>query len=121
MVLPEAMACGLPCVSFACPCGPSEIITDGEDGFLVPPGDVRTLARRVQRLMDDESLRRSMGAEARRNIRRFSPAQVMAQWEALFAELCKRPVLGEEFSKAISSPSGLPDVGQDPQPRNDAE
>ena len=89
MVLPEAMACGLPCVSFACPCGPSEIITDGEDGFLVPPGDVRTLAGQVQRLMDDESLRRHMGAAARRNIRRFSPAQVMAQWEALFAKLCQ--------------------------------
>lgn len=88
MVLPEAMACGLPCVSFACPCGPAEIITDGEDGYLVPPGDVRALADRLLELMGDEELRRRMGAAARRNIRRFAPGAVMERWEALFSELC---------------------------------
>lgn len=88
MVLLEANACGVPAVSFACKCGPRDIITDGQNGFLVPQDDIDTFAQRVCRLIENEPLRKEMGAAARKNIEeRFSEEIVMRQWEELFAEL----------------------------------
>ena len=84
LVLAEAMSCGLPCVSFDCPYGPSEIITDGEDGLLAENGNVEVLAQKMERLMSDEELRKSMGAKAIQNITRFKPGAIMAQWMNLF-------------------------------------
>lgn len=89
MVLIEAMACGVPCVSFDCPCGPSEIIADGEDGFLAPNNDTEALARGLRKLMEDDALRYQMGAKARDNVRRFMPEIVLKQWDDLFKTLVK--------------------------------
>lgn len=86
MVLVEAMGCGVPCVSFACPCGPRDIIEDGANGFLVDPGDIEGLAGGMTRLMKDDGLRKKMGMEARRVTERFSEEAVMAQWMKLFNE-----------------------------------
>lgn len=90
MVLPEAMACGLPCVSFMAPCGPSEIITQGEDGFLVPIDDIHELSEKLSILIADAHLRVKMGERARQNIMRYSVVQVMKQWERLFDLLLKK-------------------------------
>ncbi|GHT24685.1 glycosyl transferase [Bacteroidia bacterium] len=87
MVLTEAMACGVPCISFDCPHGPSEIITDGEDGFLVETGNVTQFADRMMLLMADAELRKEMGRKAKRNIQRFSPEVIMKQWDKLFHEI----------------------------------
>lgn len=87
MVLIEAMACGVPCVSFTCQCGPSSIIKDGEDGMFVPPNDIDALAYSVVRLMDNDELRKSMGAKAYVNVRRFSQESVMKKWIELFDSL----------------------------------
>ncbi len=87
MVLLEAQACGLPIVSYACPCGPSDIITDGEDGYLVSPGDKKLFAERLVQLMSDEDLRRCMGAQAYRGSQRFTQENVMKQWLDLFTKL----------------------------------
>jgi glycosyltransferase involved in cell wall biosynthesis len=65
LVYLEAMACGLPVV--ACSgSGASEIVDDGQNGFLVPPHDVEALAGALRRLLADDELRRVMGARARR-------------------------------------------------------
>ena len=87
LVLVEAESMGLPVVSYACPCGPRDIIRDGQDGFLVEPGDMETFAARLRQLIEDEELRRRMGQAAKVNSQRFSLDNVMKQWEDLFAEL----------------------------------
>lgn len=90
MVLIEAMACGLPCVSFDCPCGPSDIIRDGEDGLLVTNGDVRQLSQKMERLIQDGDLRRRMGRKARENVMRYSKDRIMGQWKELYEQLVRR-------------------------------
>lgn len=84
MVLIEAMACGVPTVSFACPCGPSDIISDGIDGYLVPDFDVDLFAGRLLSLMSADKERIEMGLRARDNMMRFRQVDVMRRWMALF-------------------------------------
>ena len=86
MVLVEAMTCGLPVVSFDCRSGPSDIVRDGEDGWLVRSGDVGAFAARLDALVSDPALRRAMGAAAFANVRRFDEDLVMRRWLALFEE-----------------------------------
>jgi glycosyltransferase involved in cell wall biosynthesis len=87
MTVVEAMRCGLPVVSTACPVGPPEIIADGVDGLLVPVRDPDALAAGLLRLINDDPLRHRMGLAARANARRFDPATVAADYERLFTEL----------------------------------
>lgn len=87
MVLLEAMSCGVPCVSFDTPHGPRNIIRDGEDGLLVEYLNPQALADGICRLIEDVSLRKELGANARRNIQRFSQDAVMRQWMDLFCTL----------------------------------
>lgn len=88
MVLLEAMACGLPLVSFACKCGPRDIITEGVDGFLIFENDHTTFAEKLSLLIENEELRHKMGRAASLNVLRFSEdTAVMAKWISLFDEL----------------------------------
>ena len=89
MVLVEAMACGLPVVSFDCPAGPDEIVTDGVDGLLVPSGDVHALAEKLMVLMSDENLRRRLGQQARQTAQRYDMTTLADQWTALFEKVIK--------------------------------
>lgn len=84
MVLVEAMACGLPVVSFACPCGPRDIISDGEDGFLIEKENKDALAKGLSQLMESDSLRLSMAKVGMENVRRFSMEHIAQQWKAIF-------------------------------------
>ncbi|WP_138439353.1 glycosyltransferase family 4 protein [Marinobacter alexandrii] len=82
--LMEAMAHGLPAVSFDCKTGPADIIRDGIDGVLVPPADGDAgLARAMAEMIQDDDKRRLMGRAAVRVRERFSFAQVMAKWDDL--------------------------------------
>ena len=87
MVLIEAMACGLPVVSFDCPCGPKDIVRHDEDGMLVPSGDTDSLADAMHKLMSDDDLRKDMASKAIINVRRFQLDEIAQRWKTLFNSL----------------------------------
>ena len=87
MVLLEAQSFGLPIVSFACKCGPGDVITDGKNGFLVSVGNLPMLADRIMRLMEDEGLRKRMGMNAYHNSKTFSEERIMQCWIDMFDKL----------------------------------
>ena len=87
MVITEAMSCGVPPVSFACPSGPRDIITHGVDGLLVENGNIEVLAQNICFLIENEDKRKEMGKNALESVKRFSKKIIMSQWKELFEGL----------------------------------
>lgn len=84
MVLIEAMACGVPCIAFDCPCGPRDIINDGENGFLVEPQDTEELANKIQQLIEDKELRIKLGRSAKQTAQQYLIKRIAILWKNLF-------------------------------------
>ncbi|MFF6781587.1 glycosyltransferase [Streptomyces sp. NPDC012510] len=88
MTIVEAMHCGVPVVATDCPHGPGEIITQGEDGLLVPlDGDVDAYADALKRVVVDEALRERLGKGALRKAQTYAPSVIARRYETLFEEL----------------------------------
>lgn len=85
MVLIEAQTMGLPIVAFACPCGPRDIVQEGESGYLTELGDETLFAQRLSTLIRDEALRRRLGAAAREHAATYDLEAIMQQWLALLS------------------------------------
>ena len=81
------MTHALPVVSFDCPTGPADVITDGKEGLLVPPEDVAGLAAAMRTLMADEGLRAQMGDAALTTVQAYSPEAIRDRWTELFESL----------------------------------
>lgn len=90
MVMIEAMACGLPVVSFDYKCGPKDIIQHGINGLLVPEGDIKALANDMMEVMADEAYRRMLSQNARKVVDTYSEEAVMKQWIRLFTSITAR-------------------------------
>lgn len=89
MVMIEAMACGLPVVSFDYKCGPRDIIRHGENGLLVKDGDIRGLAEAMMKVMGDDAYRKRLSGAALNVVSTYSEEAVMGQWTRLFASLAR--------------------------------
>lgn len=87
MVMIEAMACGLPVVSFDYKCGPKDIIQPGINGLLVPNGDIQALAYAMMVMMSDEAYRKMLSQNARKVVDTYSEQAVMSQWIRLFTSI----------------------------------
>ena len=84
LVIVEAMATGLPVVSFRCPCGPEDIISDGEDGILVENGNIEKMADAICYLIENVDIRRQYGLKGKINSRRYQEGGIMQKWMELF-------------------------------------
>lgn len=92
LVVLEAMAMGCPVVATAIG-GPLSIVAEGETGFLVPPGDAKALADKLEVLLRDAALRERMAAAGRERLEaRFSFANTVNELEALYREVLNEPV-----------------------------
>ncbi len=87
--LAEALAHGVPALSFDCNCGPRNIIRHEVDGLLVENGDVAAMASALNRMMGDEVLRRQFSVKAINARERFSIEKIAGMWEVLFGELMR--------------------------------
>jgi glycosyltransferase involved in cell wall biosynthesis/GT2 family glycosyltransferase len=88
-VIVEAMAAGVSVVASDAG-GPAEIITDGVDGLLCPPGDVAAMARCLRELAGDESRRSRLSLAGRRRAEDFHPEVVARRVEAVFRSVDRR-------------------------------
>lgn len=87
MALLEAAACGLPIVSFACPCGPRDLISDGVDGLLVEKENVDALADSLVKVMKSPETRERMGSAILKKTELFRIDYLAEQWRRLFESL----------------------------------
>lgn len=79
-VVIEAMALGRPVIA-ADAGGPAEVVTDGHDGLLVPPGDVEALASAMVRLTADREARARLAENGRQTVTRYALPHVVGQVE----------------------------------------
>lgn len=86
--LMEAMACGCACVSTDCDFGPSELISNEENGLLVPCGDAERLAEAIERIASDPALGEALSQNARNLIKTHSPAVIADRFRTYFKHVC---------------------------------
>ena len=89
LTLVEAMAAGLPVVSFDCPNGPRNIIHNGVDGYLIQNDSIEKAAAAIIKVIEDKNLLNRMGYYAKDNAKNFYLENIMNIWMELFVKLKK--------------------------------
>lgn len=88
LVLVEAKAASLPIVSFDCSSGPSEIVRNGIDGYLIPCYDKDCMSDKICNLIENLELRQSFSDNAGGNIENFSKREILKKWFDLIEKIC---------------------------------
>lgn len=96
MVLLEAMASGLPCIAYDCPTGPRAIITNAENGFLIPDNSIEMYVEKLCFLIENEEVRLKFGLDAKETSKEYSVKKIMEQWKE-FLENLKQSPRGTEY------------------------
>jgi glycosyltransferase involved in cell wall biosynthesis len=92
-VVPEALAAGVPVVVSDAD-GPRDVVTEGREGFLVPPGDIAGMAARILQLARDPELRARMGLEGKRKAEEFDGNRILRQYVSVIEDLAFSPSVG---------------------------
>ena len=80
-MLLEAQEARLPIVSFDCPTGPSEIVEDNENGFLVPTYNIEEMTQKILKLMEEKETRKRFSDKTQKNIENFSKRNIIKKWK----------------------------------------
>jgi GalNAc-alpha-(1->4)-GalNAc-alpha-(1->3)-diNAcBac-PP-undecaprenol alpha-1,4-N-acetyl-D-galactosaminyltransferase len=88
-VITEAMSYGLACISTDCPYGPSEIINNNENGFLIPTGDQKALEIGLTELINKPELRDAFSKKAMQSVQAYNPIEIASDWSKLINKLTK--------------------------------
>ena len=87
MVALEALACGIPVVASNIG-GLRDVVQDGEDGFLVPPGDKEELVKRLEYFLSDLEVATQMGEKgAKRVVREMSWEAIGARYRKIYMDV----------------------------------
>lgn len=87
LVLQEALSLGVPAVCFDCRYGPSAMIENNSNGYLVKPGDTDSLSERCVEILKDAELRKRLSSGAVKSMERFTPPVIAAKWAGLCLKL----------------------------------
>lgn len=87
MVILEAAACGMCIVTYDCPPGPREILTNDEDGIIVPLNDKAALEKAIENMINNPDKRTIFGKKAKQNIKKYLPSNVFKMWDELIKEV----------------------------------
>lgn len=87
LVLLEAMSFGLPLISYDCPCGPKDLIKNGENGYLLPLGNENMLSSHINKLIENKEKRVNMGNNGRKYIEDYNIEKIIKKWLELFDKL----------------------------------
>ena len=87
LVLTEAKKEGLPCVSFRCPAGPSEIILDGINGYLLDCFDIEQMAEKINQLIVNQDIRKKFSDNSMVGTEKFNIDKISEQWMELIEQI----------------------------------
>ncbi len=87
MALLEAMASGLPCIAYDCPIGPRDLITNAENGFLIPDDNIEMYIEKLSFLIENEEVRVKFGLEGKEISKNYSEKKIMEKWKYFLESL----------------------------------
>ncbi len=102
-VLAEATCSGLPAIGFDCRYSIAEMIRDGQNGLLVPDGELGEMTAAMARLVRDPALRQRLGDAADLMADRLDPAQIMAEWDRVIDGAAPRRGYARRAASTASS------------------